>query len=350
MAAEENAMSSGARGAAIVVGGAVAKGAFAAGALAHVVDELQRAGMPIRALVGTSSGALNATVMAAGVQAGDPTAAARILTRMWTEDAGLTHVASFDLGSTLLGRGVSRSTRIIGMLEEACSTLVPPQGRPSPVALRIVVAPLAGVPGPRTSFEQVEAFGEGDFTSPEPRARMFRAAAASAAFPYAFEAVDLDGLGPCIDGGVVNNTPIKHAIDAFPDVGRVYVIVADPPDMHVDPARAARLGGLSLGLRIIEMLIDQRLVRDLAEARAVNAWLEKLDDLERRAEMTVVARREIVRALYDRDPAAVRRLELVEIRPEKELPGNPFSGFISRQLRVAYLEAGRRAAESAAPR
>jgi hypothetical protein len=42
-----------------------------------------------------------------------------------------------------------------------------------------------------------------------------------------------------------------------------------------------------------------------------------------------------------------RRLEIVQVRPPKELAGNPFSGFFSRDLREAYLDAGREAAASA---
>jgi hypothetical protein len=35
------------------------------------------------------------------------------------------------------------------------------------------------------------------------------------------------------------------------------------------------------------------------------------------------------------------------VRPPKELAGNPFSGLFSRDLREAYLDAGRKAAASA---
>ncbi len=37
-------------------------------------------------------------------------------------------------------------------------------------------------------------------------------------------------------------------------------------------------------------------------------------------------------------------------RPPKELPGNPFSGFFSRDLREEYLDAGRKAAKATVER
>lgn len=54
-----------ARGAAIVIGGAVAKGAFAAGALSELTGHLHAEGTPIRAVVGTWLDVLDA-LQAAG--------------------------------------------------------------------------------------------------------------------------------------------------------------------------------------------------------------------------------------------------------------------------------------------
>jgi hypothetical protein len=39
-------------------------------------------------------------------------------------------------------------------------------------------------------------------------------------------------------------------------------------------------------------------------------------------------------------------VELIAIRPEEELPGNAFAGLFHRDLRVQYIEAGRRAARA----
>jgi predicted acylesterase/phospholipase RssA len=227
------------RGAAIVIGGAVAKGAFAAGALAVLTEKLTAKGTPIRRLVGTSSGALNATMLAAGVRAGDPVGAAQKLTHLREEKANVWGIIEPDLLSWLHGRGLSGTRRIIGLLKAECPTAV--ASPPVPVSLRIVVTPLAGVDKkgrlrsvdrPRTSFEHVERFEGADLDDKEKRERIFQAAAASAAFPFAFEPVALQDVGPCVDGGVVNNTPIGEAIDQDPEIDIVYVIAADPA--HTD--------------------------------------------------------------------------------------------------------------------
>ncbi len=341
-------MPKGARpGAAIVVGGAVSKGAFAAGALAHLALRLRADGTPIRALVGTSSGALNATVVAAGVRAGRAVGAAKGLVRLWRDRGGLLDVADLDLGSAVRLRGISGPDAVLRLLEAACPP-PPASGRRSPVALRIAVTPLAGTAGSPTAFEAVERFEGADLDDPARRARVFRAAAASAAFPFAFEPVDVDGLGPCVDGGLVNNTPVGEAIAAHEEIGTVYVIVAEPADLSIPAERAARLGGVPLGMRLVELVVNERLVRDLAEARGVNRWIEVLDRLEAAGELGRAARRRIVEGLFpDRDAASFRRIELVEIRPGRPLEGGAFGGFFRRELRRAWLRAGWEAARAA---
>jgi predicted acylesterase/phospholipase RssA len=336
-----------AHGAAIVIGGAVAKGAFAAGALAELTKRLHAAGTPIRRLVGTSSGALNATMLAAGVRAGDPIAAAERLTALWEQRANVWHVFEPDLGSWLHRRGASGTQRIVELLRAEC-----PDTGPSPrrhVSLRIVVAPLAGVGAPRTTFEHVERFEGSDLDRAESRERVFRAATASAAFPLAFGPVTLADLGPCVDGGLVNNTPVGEAIDQDPEVDAVYVISADPANLSLTPADAAALGGSDLVLRLVEMLIDERLTRDLAEARAVNGWIATLARLEASGDLAPGARDEVIRGLYPRrDPSAFRHVHLVEIRPGQPLEGNPFEAFFRPSLRHDYVEAGREAARTVA--
>jgi len=334
-------------GAAIVVGGAVAKGAFAAGALAHLTLKLGEEGTPIRAVVGTSSGALNATVVAAGVRAGRPVSAAKELVRLWRDRAGASRILDADLGSAVRFGGISGSQRIVALLNEACARLRRGRVPPQQVALRVVVAPLAGVPTVPTSFEAVERFEARDFDDPARRGRMFQAAVASAAFPFAFKPVALDGLGPCVDGGVVNNTPVKQAIERQPDVTSVYVIVADPADAAIPEAAARDLGGVGLLTRLVDILIHERLVRDLAEARAVNGWLAALDRLVARRQLAPAARAEVIEALYGRDAATFRQIELVEIRPDRPLEGGSFSGFFRPDLRRSYLRAGWDAARSA---
>ena len=334
------------KGAAIVVGGAVAKGAFAAGALAYVTEKLQREKTPIRALVGTSSGALNATKIANGVRMGEPVAAASELVELWLTKARAWDIAKLDPLSAIRWGGVSGSEKLIQILEEACP-LPPPDAGLQPVALRIVVTPLQGDKQPHTSFEHVERFRDAELEDAASRKRMFEAAAASAAFPFAFKPVRMSGLGPCLDGGIVNNTPIKEAIAHDPDIDRVFVILADPAKMRLSEEKARSLAGLPLGLRLLEMLINERLFRDLDEARDVNAWLAALDRMVEQEKMSPGTRGEVIRALYHRDPSEFRHIDIIEIRPQEELKGHPFKAFFDADLRAEYIDLGRKAAERA---
>jgi predicted acylesterase/phospholipase RssA len=336
-----------ARGAAIVIGGAVAKGAFAAGALAELTKRLQAAGTSIRRLVGTSSGALNAAMLAAGVRAGDPLSASARLTELWEERADIWHVFEPDLASWIRLRGASGTHRIVELLRNEC----PIRGSfpAQHVSLRMVVAPLAGVGTKPTTFEHVERFDGADLDVDDARERIFQAAAASAAFPFAFGPVTLSAVGPCVDGGIVNNTPIREALDGEPGIDVVYVISAEPTDMSLTAKEAAALGGSDLLLRLVDMLIDERLTRDLAEARAVNGWVAKLAQLEVTGALAPGVRDEVIRGLYPtRDPRTLREVELVEIRQCKQLEGSAFEAFFRPGLRHEYVEAGRAAAKEAA--
>ena len=85
------------------------------------------------------------------------------------------------------------------------------------VELRIIVTPLRGVRGaigkmPATVYEEVLSFNGRDFDEPESLARVINATLAACAFPGVFAPVDLPGLGPCIDGGAVDNAPIAYGL------------------------------------------------------------------------------------------------------------------------------------------
>ena len=96
---------------------------------------------------------------------------------------------------------------------------------------------------------------------------IFDAVTASAAFPGAFRPVgiDVDGREPvaCLDGGLVNNAPIKHAIDDN-DVDRVFIVTPSPALAYPEPADGHGVGLLA---HLVEILVSERLYRDLREAR-----------------------------------------------------------------------------------
>jgi NTE family protein len=318
---------------AVILAGAVAKGAFEAG----VLDVVARRKVQIVRIVGASSGSLNATLLASGVCGGDVPDAATKLVRVWEDEATLTHVFDLNLRDVAQIRGFSDQDKLLRLL----SSNIQARKALSPVGLRIVAASLHGSPGkigtaPATTYERVFKFDERDFEAPEGLQRVFAAAAASASFPVAFAPFDPGGgVGPCVDGGTVNNTPIKYAlegdgIDALVVVAPTVQVFTAPPDLR----------GLNLAGHLADMLINERLYRDLRQAEDVNQGLKKLAALG------------LPPATLDNVKAAIgwtkrKDLEIVSIRPREPLDGNSFSGFKSQELRKKYVAKGREAAGAA---
>jgi NTE family protein len=83
------------------------------------------------------------------------------------------------------------------------------------------------------------------------------AVAASAAIPGVFPPVMIDGQ-QLVDGGVANNTPISHAIDA--GATTIYVL----PTGYACSLHDAPRGALGMALQSITLLVQQRLAADVA--------------------------------------------------------------------------------------
>ena len=99
---------------------------------------------------------------------------------------------------------------------------------------------------------------------------------ASGSLPPAFPWTEIDGM-PYWDGGIVDNTPLGLAIDAFsadPDVERMLVV------MNLYPLRA-RLPRNLAGVedRMHELRYGSRMRQDHDTARRINALVETVEDL-----------------------------------------------------------------------
>lgn len=79
---------------------------------------------------------------------------------------------------------------------------------------------------------------------------------ASAAIPGVFAPVDIDGV-PYMDGGVVQNTPISHAVDLGADV--IWVLCAGYACALTEPPQ----GALAMALHGLTLLLHQQLIIDV---------------------------------------------------------------------------------------
>ncbi len=321
---------------ALILAGAAAKGAFEAGVLEVLSEHLER--IPIVRIVAASAGALNGAVYAAGVRHGSEHLVAARLAELWQHDASWHNMLKVSPLDILHGVGIGTGNRLLPLLQRVVEEL--PLVRRRPIELHLVLTALEGSAGnigeqPATTFEHVVSFGDEQFDTEPGRAEVLQAALGSAAFPLLFAPVELPGVGDCVDGGLVNDTPIKHAI-AGGGVERIVVVSPEPVELDApEPLR-----GMKLVSQLAEALINERLYRDLREAQTINGYLERLDGLvDSKVPLDVI---EKVKAVFGWVP-----LEIVQIRPARPLDGSAFSAFSNTAQLKAYVAAGREAASSA---
>jgi NTE family protein len=320
---------------AVVLAGAVARGAFEAGVIRALAD----ADVEIVRIIAASAGALNGTVLASSVRGRSIRAAAEALHVLWRDQATWSKVFHPSLRDILARDGISDQKQLLALLRKH----VPPSqpADPADINLRIVVAPLNGCPGsvgqhPATTFESMCDFNTAAFASSEALDPVFAAATASVGLPIVFAPVDIDGLGPCIDGGMVNNTPMKWALDG--SVGaRVDAIVVVATSVELSTEPATDLGALGMVGHFAEMLIDERLYRDLREATQVNDTLARLDALVQNG---VLDRAQHARVMDALGWTSRRMVQIVQIRPTVALRGTAFAGFFHADIRSEQLDAG----------
>jgi len=321
---------------AIVLTGAVSQGAFASGALDVLARH--RDDFPIARIVATSAGALSASLLAAGVRSGRIEDATAALVDYWTHAATWKNAIDLSPRDLLRRRGLSTSKKVHGIVRDALARFA--GGERHPIDLHLVVTALGGDPtvGERSStFESLLKFAGDDFDTAEGRDRIATGATAAAAFPLLYAPVHVPGLGPCLDGGAVNNAPIGHALDGC--ALRRVVVISNTPSLVDAPLR-----GVSLVEHFIEIVIHERLYRDLRVARRMNRQLGALHQLGASGTLGAHQLAAVREALGWQQ---ARRLEIVEIRPPVALRGGAFTALGDRALRAEYIAEGRRAAEAA---
>jgi len=332
----------------------VAKGAYEAGVLDVIAsrDDIQ-----VTRIVAASAGALNAAYFAYAIRNGTERDGARTLIELWRNHASFSDVFSWQLSTTVDGTGLSSTEKLRELLRSRITS-----GRISgarPISLRILVSPLDGIdPGAnnalaniddpadakqeriaRTTHEHVCDFDAHDFDSDATTNVLINAAVASSSFPGAFVPVEVPGVGRCIDGGTVNNTPVKWALGG-PIGDELDAIFVVAPTVEYNLTSTRDLRGIGLMDHVLTMLIDERLYRDLRETDQVN---EQLAALEREITDPDTLKR-VKKALGWQ---TMRQIKVISIRPSEPLEGNAFSGFRHAGYRDQYIDVGRETAKRA---
>jgi NTE family protein len=214
-------------------------GASLAAAQVGMLQALYERGIEPDFLLGTSAGALNAAFVASRPQT---TATATKLGRIWR---GLQREDVFPVSLTALVGGMS------GRRDH----LVPDRGLRQLVRRYVEFGDLADAPIPLhlVAFDLAE--GREVLLSEGPAVD---AIAASASIPGVYPPVPI-GDRRLVDGGVVNNTPISHAVAL--GAQRIYVLPAQHPCQPLErPAKSA----LDAAIYGLGLLIGSRLESDIA--------------------------------------------------------------------------------------
>jgi predicted acylesterase/phospholipase RssA len=313
---------------ALVLPGAVAKGAFEAGVISILADQESK----IDRIVATSSGALNGLAYAAGIRSGNEKEMAKRLVDYWIDNGEWNNSLSFNPLNWFKASGLSNQDGLLKMMRELIKPCELSQKKD--VEFRIIVSPLHGIMGkigqtPATSYEKVLEFKGEDFDTQEGLERMFTAVTAACAFPGLFTPVDVEGLGPCVDGGAVNNAPINYALK---ESGVDRVIMPIPFPAVMPPAKS--LKGLGLLNHLIEILINERLYRDLTVADTINRHVDHLEGLVKAGKITEDQMYLVTDTLH------IRKVQITEIRPVEPIKQSAFSGFFKKEDRIRLVEAG----------
>lgn len=220
---------------AFVLSGGASLGALQVGMLRAMYER----GIVADLMIGTSVGALNAAFVASRPQ---KVATAKALARVWRslQRDDVFPISVRTLVSGLCGR---------------CDHLIPDRGLRRLVAQHIEFDDIAEAPIPLhvVAFDVSE--GREVLLSEGPAPDVI---AATAAIPGVLPSVRM-GDRHLIDGGVVNNTPISHAIALGAE--RIYVL----PTQERQPAPdAAPPGAFAAGINGLTLLMDRRLELDVA--------------------------------------------------------------------------------------
>ena len=219
---------------AVVLSGGANLGAVQVGMLRALVEDGVRPDL----IVGTSVGALNGAFMSSRWSPEGVDELEEVWVQMRRAD-----VFPIDLIGGLLGFLGRRDNLVpISGLRKIVSGCVEFERlEDAPIPIQVVATNLlTGVDNPLSTGGSVEAV------------------LASAAIPGVYPPIEINQT-PYIDGGVVNNTPISHAIDSGADT--IWVLPAGIA-CGLDEAPS---GALAIVLHSVSLLINRRLQRDIEE-------------------------------------------------------------------------------------
>lgn len=310
---------------ALVVSGGGSKGAFAVGA----IEVLREHGLEFELIAGTSTGALIATLVAAGELA----LLREVYTTVETEDV-IVERSGLEM---LSGDGLFDSRPLWQLINRHLDD----------ARYARVLASAADVFVCATNLQDARTYyfnpRRGQDGTPLSRDTFARAILASSSQPVLMPAVRVPRDGDqFVDGGVREVAPISKAMREGAE--EIYAIVLSP-EASTRKQTAYRCVSDTL-VRALDILLEEVVRDDVAAPRLHNQLIEYMARVQQRARQYVPAER--MEEVFAAGPElkalfAQKLVKLHVIRPQTELPGDGLS-FDPKRMRAA-LELGRAAAE-----
>ncbi|MEX5637988.1 patatin-like phospholipase family protein [Parafrankia sp. FMc2] len=277
----------------IVIAGAAARGAYAAGALANLAPRIKEYERVV--IVGTSSGAVNAALLAQSAHEESPADIAANLTSAWEQidfskvfrpivaPRTLTRTAGW-----LWSRRVTKIFDTAPLHRTAQNLYCPKQvvaniknGYPEAVAVVATLCQQDGTGGRSRVF--LHSNSPAPKVAPNcaldyvPTPLHYKHVIASSAIPVLFppERIDTQGAaGFYIDGGVRLNTPIKPALD----LGATELMIISshattyPPPPVGPPGRMPDIQGV--GAQSLNAVLGDAMIEDIRNLRRINCFVK----------------------------------------------------------------------------
>jgi predicted acylesterase/phospholipase RssA len=150
--------------------------------------------------------------------------------------------------------------------------------------------------------------------------RGFQAIMASTAVPGVFAPVRVEGQ-VCVDGGVVQNTPLNPAIKM--GATELHVIYLDPQPQFIPLKGEANT--LDTVLRVYYMMLASKLDADIETARWINQGLDVIEDLQKSRPLSPGDASKVVRVagrIFETEGRPFNKLVVHRYYPKKALGGD----------------------------
>ncbi|HEY8532009.1 MAG TPA: patatin-like phospholipase family protein [Limnochorda sp.] len=314
---------------ALVLSGGGAKVAYAMGAVEILLEELP----PPDLVCGSSAGALVAAMLAEGVEQGRPLPFVREQAAAWLAGSPRLKLnwrgalqALLRHGPRWQALGEIPSVYTDGFLRAAVDRFLPPERQFADYRRTQLLVTASNLETGR-----VHVFDSDSSVT------VREALLASLSYPILFPSRYLQGA-PLVDGGLLDNTPLAHVLRR--GAATVVVISLRPKQgPQVPSGPGAFNGAVEVAQRILSLLLEEMMYRDLRRAVETN---ELLALLEAYPSLPEAFRRRLLDWLRGGGHEPHRRhVQLVEIAPQKPLDPPGTFGFRQRDALQAAMEQGR---------